>query len=177
MIAECALRLGFENLTIIDGDTVDATNLNRQNYVFNDIGKSKAECNSIRIKSINPFANINIRNEYITETNLGSILSDYQIAINALDFTSSLPLKLDERCQNNNIPVLHPHNLGCAGLAFVIIPKSPNLAYLSPDYRHFENKVVGYILKKLRYRHPNIYDWLSNVLLKYKKEEGKFPPP
>lgn len=31
VIAECALRLGFENLTVIDGDKVELSNLNRQN--------------------------------------------------------------------------------------------------------------------------------------------------
>jgi tRNA A37 threonylcarbamoyladenosine dehydratase len=38
VIAECALRLGFENLTVIDGDKVELSNLNRQNYTQKDIG-------------------------------------------------------------------------------------------------------------------------------------------
>ena len=32
IIAECALRFGFEHITIIDGDKVEENNLNRQNY-------------------------------------------------------------------------------------------------------------------------------------------------
>ena len=35
-IAECLLRIGFENFTLIDGDTVEPTNLNRQNYLKSD---------------------------------------------------------------------------------------------------------------------------------------------
>ena len=43
VIAECALRLGFENITISHGDVVEITNLNRQNYIQGKIGKKKAE--------------------------------------------------------------------------------------------------------------------------------------
>lgn len=39
IIAECALRFGFETITIVDGNIVDESNLNRQNYRMNDIGK------------------------------------------------------------------------------------------------------------------------------------------
>lgn len=40
-IAETLLRLGFEHLTIVDGDVVEESNLNRQNYLFSDIGRTK----------------------------------------------------------------------------------------------------------------------------------------
>ena len=43
IIAECALRFGFEDIVIVDGDKVELSNLNRQNYVKSDIGKPKAE--------------------------------------------------------------------------------------------------------------------------------------
>ena len=42
IVAECALRFGFEHITIVDGDKVEQSNLNRQNYTENDIGRYKA---------------------------------------------------------------------------------------------------------------------------------------
>ena len=39
IIAECALRFGFESLTIVDGDIVEESNLNRQNYTTDDLGR------------------------------------------------------------------------------------------------------------------------------------------
>ena len=41
--AMCAARLGFEKFILVDGDTVDAHNLNRQFYEFADVGKPKVE--------------------------------------------------------------------------------------------------------------------------------------
>ncbi|RWZ90914.1 MAG: hypothetical protein EO766_01150 [Hydrotalea sp. AMD] len=43
LLAECALRIGFENFIIADSNTVEISNLNRQNYLQDDIGQPKAE--------------------------------------------------------------------------------------------------------------------------------------
>lgn len=107
VIAECALRMGFENITIIDGDDVELTNLNRQNYIYDDIGKKKAESIERRLRSINPDANIEVYNQFITGENVTSLIDDrFDIAINALDFSSDVPFRFDEICQSKNIPVL-----------------------------------------------------------------------
>ncbi len=37
VIAECALRMGFEKISLVDGDKVEDSNLNRQNYTDEDI--------------------------------------------------------------------------------------------------------------------------------------------
>ena len=58
IIAECAVRFGFEKITIVDGDIVEESNLNRQNYCQKDIGRYKAEVLSERLLSINSHAEI-----------------------------------------------------------------------------------------------------------------------
>ena len=60
VIAECALRLGFENICIIDGDKVELSNLNRQNYTYNDIGKFKVDALKARLLQINSHAKITV---------------------------------------------------------------------------------------------------------------------
>ena len=70
IIAECALRFGFENITIVDGDKVEESNLNRQNYSNSDIGKYNAACLKKRLMDINPHANIAHHNVYIDRDNV-----------------------------------------------------------------------------------------------------------
>ena len=90
VIAECALRLGFENITIIDGDKVELSNLNRQNYTEEDIASEKVESINARLKAINKEANIEVYNSFITETNVEKFIKGHAIAINALDFTTDI---------------------------------------------------------------------------------------
>ncbi len=52
---ECLARSGIEHFILIDDDTVNPTNLNRQIlYLTGDIGKSKTEVAFQRLKAINP---------------------------------------------------------------------------------------------------------------------------
>lgn len=175
-IAEAALRLGFENLTIIDGDTVELSNLNRQNYQEKDLGHSKAISIKQRLLNINPNANIEILNEFITKDNIHSIIGNHNAAINALDFSSDIPFIFDSICQLKKIPVLHPYNIGWHALIYVISPDGRDLTYISKDYIQFEKNAVQYLLDNL-VNHPEAKSHIENVLDKYKDENGIFPPP
>ena len=122
IIAECALRLGFENITIADGDIVELSNLNRQNYLDENIGMTKTESLKTRLLQINPNAKITTHNLYVTENNIEALLTGHDVAINALDFQSNTPFVFDELCRQKNIPALHPYNIGWAALLFIILP-------------------------------------------------------
>lgn len=123
-IAECALRFGFERITLIDGDKVEMSNLNRQNYQRSDIGKYKAEALADRLLKINPDADIKFHCEYISEDNISRLVDNCDIAVNALDFRNDIPLKFDERCRAMNVPILHPYNFGWGGLLMIVTPDS-----------------------------------------------------
>lgn len=176
VIAECALRLGFENITIIDGDQVELSNLNRQNYINEDIDVDKTDSIKKRLLAINPNANITVYSFYLDETNIESIISGHHIAINALDFKSNVPLSFDDLCQQNNIPILHPYNIGWAGLVYVIMPKGDSLIKISSDWSGFEKKVVKYFLDKLDDSSTD-KKWILNILKKYENEKELISPP
>lgn len=177
VIAECALRLGFENITIVDGDQVELSNLNRQNYIEEDISISKTAAISKRLLSINPKANITVLDCFITEDNIETIIEGHEIAINALDFTTEIPLLFDEICQKKGISVLHPYNLGWGALVAVITPKSLSLNSIAKEGEKFnEVKMVEYATSYMKFW-GKPQKWIEDIIDDYKNEKEILPPP
>ena len=173
-IAECALRLGFENMTLVDGDKIELTNLNRQNYNSQNVGQYKTVALQERLLSINPDASISTHNIFLDHTNVHDVLINHDVAINALDFQSDIPFYFDELCQQKRIPVLHPYNIGWATLLFIISPDGPNLRTLSSEYQGFEKKVASYLISRLDKESGN---WIEAILNEYEKNgQGQQPP-
>ena len=174
VIAECALRFGFETITIVDGDKVRIEDLSRQNYTNADKGKSKAECLCKRLLKINPEAKIRFINSEIDETNVYKLVANQDIAINALDFNSEMPFVFDQVCSEHNIPVLHPYNFGWAGYLTIIKPGGYQLTELSKDYKNFELKMADYVVRYGRFWNmPE--KWLEEVVDTYHKQSQDTP--
>lgn len=177
-IAECSLRLGFENITIIDGDHVEMSNLNRQNYIESDINVDKTEAIKKRLLAINSNAKINVHNTFLTVDNVEQYVKGHKIAINALDFTTEVPLVFDQVCQEHDIAVLHPYNLGWGGLVTVIAPDGLSLDSIKkPDGSPFsEVNVVEYASNYLKFW-GTPHTWIDDIIAKYKAETEPLPPP
>ena len=177
VIAECALRLGFENITIVDGDQVELSNLNRQNYIEKDISANKAEATGQRLQAINERANITVYSSFITEANMEVYTSGQKVVVNALDFTTDIPLQLDRVCKKENIPVIHPYNLGWRGFLTVVTSESMSLSFISrPNEEFNELNIVEYMTSYMRFW-GNPQTQIDDIVLKYKSEEEKMPPP
>lgn len=176
IIAECALRFGFENITIVDGDVVELSNLNRQNYRMQDIGKPKAEALKERLLAINPDARITAIHTFIDENNVEELVKEMDIAINALDFKSEIPFVFDEWCQKYNVPVLHPFNIGWGGLVFVVEPAGIQLTEFSRDPKNFELRLVEHVTNYFKFwAQPK--PWIENIVTQYRNEKSVLPPP
>ena len=177
VIAECALRLGFENITLIDGDQVELSNLNRQNYTEEDITISKVKALEKRLLSINPEATIHCHDCFLTPENVDGFITGHSVAINSLDFTSEVPLLFDKSCKKNGIPILHPYNLGWGGLVTVITPESPELtAIAKPNEKFNELNMVEYVTNYLKFwGNPQL--WIDDIIEEYKNEPGDLSPP
>lgn len=177
VIAECALRFGFENITIIDGDQVEESNLNRQNYIENDIATKKVDALKKRLLAINKNAKIKSLDFFLTSENVDENINGHKAAINALDFSSPAPLMFDRACQKLDIPVLHPYNIGWGSLITIITKDGMLLEEISkPDEGFNEITMVKYVSSYLKFwRNPQ--KWIDDVLEQYIKEKEDLSPP
>lgn len=88
--AEYIARAGIGNMTIVDGDTIEATNRNRQlPALASSEGESKAGYMANRIRDINPEVDLTVIQEYMLHSRLQEILSEkYDYAIDCIDTVS-----------------------------------------------------------------------------------------
>ncbi len=87
-IAETCLRLGFEHITLVDRDQVEAHNLNRQNFTSDDVGAQKVDALARRLRAINPSATIHAVSDWVTPANAVSFVDDADIVFDTIDFLS-----------------------------------------------------------------------------------------
>jgi len=86
--AEMICRAGVGKLTIIDGDTINESNRNRQlPALISNIGKEKAAVMAERLKDINADLELRIINEYIHDHAMSDLLKGdkYDYVVDAID--------------------------------------------------------------------------------------------
>lgn len=85
--AEALIRTGLTHLTLVDGDTVQASNINRQLPATREtIGMPKVEALKARLLAINPEAQISTVPEMMNDAWLqANGLSEYDYVIDAID--------------------------------------------------------------------------------------------
>lgn len=84
-IAIALARAGIGKLVLIDFDRVDITNLHRQQYKANQIGRYKTEALAENLLEIAPYMEITTVTERITEENVCSLLKDADVVCEAFD--------------------------------------------------------------------------------------------
>lgn len=104
---ESIARCGVSNITLVDGDTIKPSNINRQIIATSrNNNKYKTKEWKKRIKKINPNAVVNIINTHITEDNMEILFSDkYDYLIDCCD-TSKVKIKLVIECNKKGIKLI-----------------------------------------------------------------------
>lgn len=112
-VLEALVRGGVGTVAVVDKDTVDITNINRQIIATNDnIGEKKVDVAEKRALSINP--NINLKKYdlfYLPETAEAIDLSHYDFIVDAIDNVTA-KLELIERANKLNVPIISSMGTG-----------------------------------------------------------------
>jgi molybdopterin/thiamine biosynthesis adenylyltransferase len=124
---------GIGTITIVDMDTVDQTNLNRQILHFDrDIGRKKAVSAEEKLTAINPDIRINAIATRIDETSAVRLVGNADGIVDAMDNYPTRYL-LNDMAIKKNIPLFHGAIRGFYGQATTIIPgKTPCLKCIFP---------------------------------------------
>ncbi|WP_195937748.1 tRNA threonylcarbamoyladenosine dehydratase [Romboutsia sp. 1001713B170131_170501_G6] len=111
--AEAIARAGVGNLTIVDFDDVDVTNINRQlPALHSTVGRDKVDVMKERILDINPDINIKaIKSLYNEETSEELLNEKYDYVVDAIDMVSS-KIHLIETCKKKGLEIISSMGMG-----------------------------------------------------------------
>lgn len=111
--AEALARSGIGKMTVVDKDTVDITNINRQLYALHStVGKPKAEVARIRILDINPECEVTaVAKMYLPESAEDFVLSQYDYIIDAIDNVTA-KIDLAVKAEQLGIPIISSMGTG-----------------------------------------------------------------
>lgn len=113
---------GVGTIGIIDGDTVDLSNLQRQIiHGTSDVGRLKTESARNGIKEINPGCEVVAYNEFFGEENGVSIVEDYDFIVDATD-TFGVKMLINDICVDAGKPFSHGGISGFGGEVMTHIP-------------------------------------------------------
>ncbi|HUL20663.1 MAG TPA: sulfur carrier protein ThiS adenylyltransferase ThiF [Thermodesulfobacteriota bacterium] len=84
-VAVALARVGVGTLILVDFDTVEPSNLNRQQYFVDQIGMPKVEALRRNIAAINPYVRIETYQEKLDRSNGEKILQQAAVVVEAFD--------------------------------------------------------------------------------------------
>ena len=141
---EALVRSGFSNITIVDGDNVDLSNLNRQ-IISNkkNIGKCKVKVTQDRILAINENIKIKTIDIFLTLDNFSEYINDkYDYIIDACD-DIKIKIALIKYATSNNIKII-----SCLGTGKKLKPRELEITTLDKTYNDALAKKLRNELRK-----------------------------
>lgn len=132
-VIELLGRLGIGNLTVVDGDVFDETNLNRQILSKEDsIGDGKAETAKKRMKEVNSQVNCTAIHDFLTAENCRQIIAHHDVVVDALDNMGARRI-LEAGCEKEKIPMIHGAIAGWYGQVTAIFPGDKTIEKIYPQ--------------------------------------------
>lgn len=163
--AEMIARAGVGKMTIVDADTVDLSNANRQiPALHSTAGKLKSEVMAERLKDINPKLELVVKSIYIKEELIGELLDEaaYDYAVDCID-TLSPKVYFIKGCLDRKIPIVS--SLGAGGKI------DPSQVIITDISKTYQCNLAAYVRKKLH--GLGIYKGLTVVFSAEKVDQSR----
>ena len=145
-VFESLIRTGVENITIIDGDVIELSNINRQIISLNStLLQKKVLVAKARALDINPSANIVCKDVFLDKNNINIIdYNKYDYIIDACD-TITTKILLIKKAKENNIKII-----SCMGTGNRLNPQYLIITKISKTYNDPVAKIMRKLLKEQR---------------------------
>ncbi|MCK8061135.1 MULTISPECIES: HesA/MoeB/ThiF family protein [unclassified Fusibacter] len=122
-VIEMLARFGIGNLTLVDGDVFNESNLNRQLLsTMQTLGKSKAFTASERVEVINPEIMVKVVATYVDQENVLDIIKGHDLIIDALDSNEIRQIVIDA-CRTLGLPYIYGAIAGWYGQVSTVFPE------------------------------------------------------
>lgn len=150
-VVEALTRAGVGQITIVDFDIVDITNLNRQIISnISNVGVSKVKAQKDRILSINSFCKIEALDKKVSTENIEDFsLANYDYVIDAIDDVDG-KIAIIKYCYENNIKVISAMGVGKRLDPTKLKVSDVNKTRICPLARKMRKKLRDLDIKKLK---------------------------
>ena len=142
--AEMIVRAGIGKMTIVDNDTIDASNINRQiPALHSTIKKSKAQVLAARLLDINPLLGLTIVEAFVEDESMIALIKKepWDYIVDCID-TLSAKVDLIKGCMDRKLNIVS--SMGAGGK---LDPSQIKVADLSKTY---ECNLARYVRKRLQ---------------------------
>ena len=139
-VAVLLARSGIGSLKLVDFDTVEASNLNRQQYRISHIGIKKTEAMKSIIREINPFVEVDILDIKVDRENIYSTVGDIEIVVEAIDRAETKAMLMEELLTNTSKIVVSASGMAGLGSANEIVTRKikDNFYLIGDNYSDYE---------------------------------------
>lgn len=171
-VVEALARTGVGHFTLIDGDVVSETNINRQIIALEStIGRAKVEVMKERILDINPHAIVKTKKMFFNEENQNQIdFNQFDYIVDAIDTIKSklLIIQIADRLHK---PIISSMGAG---------NKSNPMGFMVSDINKTEvdplAKIIRFQLRKLDIKKLKVVYSKEQPLKVQEQDNGKFVP-
>nr|WP_217486235.1 HesA/MoeB/ThiF family protein [Acinetobacter seifertii] len=176
--AELLARAGVGKITLIDADTIEISNLQRQiAFGHEDIGRYKAEVLAKRLQKINPYICVEYFNDRLDEHNIDRLVEHQDVVLDGCDNFTTRYL-VNSACKKHQVALISASAIGFQAQMFMVEGDSACYECLFPKEQHdneglrcAESGVLAttpVMIASLQAHHTLLYLGLNRTPLKQK---------